>query len=53
MNYIRPGRFHLIKRPGFIYVTLWFWGKRFHYCNSPMTWNNPWVPETPHVKATP
>lgn len=33
VNYTWPGRFHLIVREGFLYVTLWFRGKRYHYCN--------------------
>lgn len=34
-NLTIPGRFHLIVRSSdrLLYVTLWLFGKRYHYCN--------------------
>lgn len=32
VNYTWPGRFHLIVRPRLFYITLWFRGKRYHFC---------------------
>lgn len=31
MNYTKPGRFHLIINRQMIYVSFWFYGKRYHY----------------------
>lgn len=33
MNYTRPGRFHIIVKGRLIYLTVWLFGWRFHYCN--------------------
>lgn len=31
MNYTWPGRFHLMWRDEYRWVTLWLWGRRFHH----------------------
>lgn len=32
INYTRPGRLHVIISRRIIYLTLWFMGKRYHWC---------------------
>lgn len=32
INYTCPGRLHIIMSKRIIYLTLWMFNKRFHYC---------------------
>lgn len=43
INICCPGRFHLIVRPGFFYITLNVWRRRLHFCRPELPYWETWL----------
>jgi len=42
MNYCCPGRLHIVRSDSCgLYVTLWLWGRRFHWCSRVSIYDTP------------